>query len=50
MENVIIGLVFIGALAYLTKLVYKMFFTKQSGCAKGCGTCSAIPTETNNPI
>ncbi|MHA8052648.1 FeoB-associated Cys-rich membrane protein [Aquirufa sp. OSTEICH-129A] len=50
MEKIIISLVFVGALFYLGRLVYRMFFSKEVGCAKGCGTCSAMPTETNNPV
>lgn len=42
MEQIIIFLVFAGALAYLGQLVYKQFFGKQAGqCAKGCGSCAA---------
>lgn len=36
-ENIIIGLAFVAALAYLFNLVRTQFNTKQDGCAKGCG-------------
>ena len=39
-ETIIIGIVFIGALAYLGNTVRKQFTVKNNaGCAKGCGTC-----------
>ncbi|MFN8355509.1 MAG: FeoB-associated Cys-rich membrane protein [Spirosomataceae bacterium] len=42
-ENLVITLLFAGALAYLGRLFWKQFFAKtQAGCAKGCGSCSAI--------
>ena len=46
METVIIALIFVGALLYLGRLVYQQFWGKSAGqCAKGCGTCAAMPTE-----
>ena len=43
MENLIIVLIFISAIAYLGNLVYKNFNPKnKAGCAKGCGSCGAI--------
>lgn len=47
MENIVIGIVFILAAAFLGRLVYKQFWGKQEGCAKGCGSCSNIelPSE-----
>lgn len=43
MENLVILLLFTGALAYLGRMFWKQFFAKtQAGCAKGCGSCSAI--------
>lgn len=43
MENIVIGFVFVVASFFLIRLVYKQFFGKQNGCAKGCGgSCSTI--------
>lgn len=39
-ENIVIGVVFLGALAYLGNMVRKQFTAKNNaGCAKGCGSC-----------
>ncbi|QHT71141.1 FeoB-associated Cys-rich membrane protein [Rhodocytophaga rosea] len=46
-EQIVIGIIFILALGYLFQVVRKNFSTKQtSGCAKGCGTCSASEVKT----
>jgi len=37
-QNLIILLLFVGALVYLGYLVYKNFQAK-SGCSSGCGSC-----------
>jgi FeoB-associated Cys-rich membrane protein len=43
MENIIIGLIFLSAIAYLGNIVYQNFNPKnKAGCAKGCGSCGAI--------
>jgi hypothetical protein len=43
MENVFIGLIFLGAIVYLGNLVFQNFNPKnKAGCAKGCGSCGAI--------
>jgi len=43
MENIIIILIFVSAVAYLGKLVFDNFNPKnKAGCAKGCGSCGAI--------
>mgnify|MGYP002144116847 CR=1 FL=1 len=43
MENIVIGIIFILASVFLGRLVYKQFWGKQAGCAKGCaGACSAV--------
>lgn len=36
-ENIIIGIIFIGAVAYLANVVRKQFSAKSTGCAKNCG-------------
>jgi hypothetical protein len=46
-ESIAIGVLFIAALVYLGVLVQKNFQVKDTGCAKGCGSCSQ-PTETRN--
>lgn len=52
-ENLIIGLVFLGAVVYLFTVVRKQFSTKSEGCAKGCGgacsTTEAKKTDTRLP-
>ncbi|MFN8336665.1 MAG: hypothetical protein U0U09_16160 [Cyclobacteriaceae bacterium] len=39
-QQVIILLLFLSALAYLGRMVYRMFQSKS--CATGCGKCSAV--------
>lgn len=42
-ENGIILAIFLGAAFFLVRLVFKQFWGKQAGCAKGCGgACSSI--------
>lgn len=41
-ENIIIFLLFLGAVAYLVNLFRQNFSRKSAGCAKGCGSCGAI--------
>ena len=47
-ESIVIGIVFLGALAYLGNVVKNQFSAKNTGCAKGCGSCkvdmSKFPT------
>nr|WKN36511.1 FeoB-associated Cys-rich membrane protein [Tunicatimonas sp. TK19036] len=43
-QTIIITLLFVAALAYLGRSVYTHFTTKE-GCAKGCGSCSAVDIE-----
>lgn len=40
-QEIVIGLIFLGALAYLVRLVYNQFRVK-SACASGCNKCSAV--------
>lgn len=42
-QNILIGIIFTGALAYLGWTIRKSFVAKNS-CAKGCG-CSKIDLE-----
>jgi hypothetical protein len=47
-EGIVITLLFIGAVLFLFNLLKKNFQVKDTGCAKGCGSCSppAVNTET----
>ena len=38
-ENIIIGIVFMGALIYLGGVIMKQFSAKSSGCASCAGAC-----------
>lgn len=40
LQQVIIILLFIGALAYLGRMIYRSF--KSKSCATGCGKCGAV--------
>ena len=40
-QEINVILIFVMALAYLGRLVYRNF-TAKSGCPKGCGSCSTI--------
>lgn len=41
-QHIIIGLIFVAALAYLGRLVYRSFQSGSSSCATGCGKCGAV--------
>lgn len=41
-QQILIGLVFIAALAYLGRLIYRNFKAGASSCATGCGKCGAV--------
>jgi bacterioferritin-associated ferredoxin len=41
LQQVLVGLIFLGAIAYIGWIVYKSFQAK-TGCASGCGKCGAI--------
>ncbi len=38
-ENIIIGIAFLGAVAYLINVLRKQFSAKSSGCASCSGNC-----------
>ncbi len=46
LQPLLIGLLFLLALAYVTRLVWRSFAAPAAGagCAKGCGTCAASTT------
>ncbi|MEJ8757506.1 FeoB-associated Cys-rich membrane protein [Pontibacter sp. H259] len=41
-QQIIIFLLFIAAAAYILRLLYRTFFSKAEGCAKGCGSCGGL--------
>jgi hypothetical protein len=46
LETLLILALFVGAVAYLGRMVWKAFFSRQqAGCAKGCGSCGAVDIE-----
>ncbi|MDI9863704.1 FeoB-associated Cys-rich membrane protein [Flectobacillus sp. DC10W] len=46
MENIIIALIFLAAIAYLVRLVWNNFNPKNTaGCSKGCGSCAALDAD-----
>jgi hypothetical protein len=44
LQQIIIGLLFLGALAYVGRLIYKSFQAK-AACSTGCGKCGAVDFE-----
>jgi len=40
-QQIILILIFLGAVAYLGFIIFKSFQAK-SGCASGCGKCGAV--------
>lgn len=42
LQQLLVGLLFTGALVYLGRLLYLSFKAKSGGCASGCGKCGAI--------
>lgn len=43
-QQVVIGILFLGAAAYVVRLLIKSFQAK-SGCATNCGKCSTIDVD-----
>ncbi len=41
-QDIIVWLIFLGALAYIVKIIYRSFKPKNGICDKGCGSCNAI--------
>jgi hypothetical protein len=41
LQQVLLGLIFLGAVVYIGSMVYRSFQAK-TGCASGCGKCGAI--------
>ena len=44
-QQILVGLMFLGAVFYAGRLVYKSFQGKAAGCATGCGKCGAVDFE-----
>ena len=45
-QEIIVALLFVLALGYVAKLLYSSFKPKSgAGCAKGCGSCSALDVK-----
>jgi hypothetical protein len=45
-QQVLIGIIFLGAIFYLGRMIARNFSPNKKGCAKGCG-CDAIEPVTN---
>lgn len=43
-QQILLGLIFLGAVLYLGRLVVRQF-RAESGCASGCGKCGALDLE-----
>ncbi len=43
-QQILVGLVFSGAVFYIGRLVYRSFQAK-TGCATGCGKCGALDLQ-----
>jgi hypothetical protein len=41
LQQIIIGILFLGALAYVGRLIYRSFQAKAT-CSTGCGKCGAV--------
>lgn len=41
-QEIIVGLIFLAALVYIGKIIYRSFKPKNGVCSKGCGSCSAV--------
>jgi hypothetical protein len=43
-QQIVIGVIFLTSLAYLARLIYRSFQTKNA-CTTGCGKCGAVDFE-----
>ena len=50
MQELIIGLIFLVALGYLGRRIYRSLDTRQAGCGKGCGCAADSRTPTVAPL
>jgi hypothetical protein len=44
LQQIFVGIIFLGAVYYVGRLVYRSFMAKSS-CGSGCGKCGAIDFE-----
>ncbi|MBY0435328.1 MAG: FeoB-associated Cys-rich membrane protein [Cyclobacteriaceae bacterium] len=49
MQQIIIGLIFLGAAIYLGRMVYRSFQAKNA-CSSGCGKCAAADLEKEKAV
>ncbi|RAJ99971.1 attachment p12 family protein [Larkinella arboricola] len=47
-QELIIGLLFVAALAYLGGRAWKSLFRKKAGCDKGCGCATDVKSPSAN--
>ena len=45
MQEILILLIFLAAVAYLGRMFWRQAKSKEPNCAKGCGGCSTINPE-----
>lgn len=45
MQEILILLIFLAAVAYLVRMFWRQAKSNEPGCAKGCGGCSTINPE-----
>jgi hypothetical protein len=41
MQIILVGLLFVAALFYIGRIIYRSVAPKSGGCASGCGKCGA---------
>ncbi|HEY8401235.1 MAG TPA: FeoB-associated Cys-rich membrane protein [Cytophagaceae bacterium] len=44
-QEILVGLIFLAAIFYLGRMVYRQFASKEAGCSSGCGGCSKIDLQ-----
>ena len=44
-QQILVILIFLAAVGYLARMLYKSFQAKSTGCATGCGKCGAVDFE-----
>ena len=45
MQEILILLIFLAAVAYLVRMFWRQAKSKEPSCAKGCGGCSTIDPD-----
>jgi hypothetical protein len=46
-QEIVIGIIFILALVYIGRMIFKSFQTKSAGCATGCGKCGVAEEQVS---